>query len=350
MNKKILESLVELATKKPEAIIQIVKTAEELGVLDKLTKMKNNAQSTINQSIEKVESEKQDSANTLQEMIRAAKESSQENSVPKNDQIDSFVNAESSSKDLIDAVGDYQKHEQKTLTDEQPIKDLDPNNLTSEGKNIYEKFESFLNNASKNQMIQIIIDLVSDKDKKNEQGVNTEKAELNLLSNAEIRGLLMTIVLYLLKVGKYKVIALSIASVAGYQLWKHFKSDSDVEAEVDVRAATEAEMKNVMTDETQSEKAKLMEQFEYHNMQITKLSKLELGSPIKQKLLDKIDPFKILRKKLSETQLNTVIVEELTKIQYEMYEAYKQCLANTITKEDFDLKLKEIINKLELSE
>lgn len=334
MNKNILESLVELATKKPEAIIQIVKTAEELGVLDKLTKMKNNAQSTINQSIEKVESEKQDSADTLREMIRAAKESSQENSVPKNDQFDSFVNAESNT------VDGYQKHEQKTLTDEQPIKDLNPNNLTSEAKNIYEKFESFVNNASKNQMIQMIIDLVSDKDKKNEQGVNTEKAELNLLSNAEIRGLLMTIVFYLLKVGKYKVIAISIASVAGYQLWKHFKSDGE----------TESEVKNIMTDETQSEKAKLMEQFEYHNMQITKLSKLELENPIKQRLLDKIDPFKILRKQLSETKLNEVIVEELAKIQNEMYNAYKQCLNNIITKEDFDLKLKEIVGKLELGE
>lgn len=119
--------------------------------------------------------------------------------------------------ELIQNAKNEHKDDASTLKEEN-TKTVTESGWSEKVVEAYKAIEKQISNLSKNEMVKLIIGLSNGKKEQN---------ELNSLSNAAVREVLLGLIIYLFKIGKHKFIFATIASIVGMKIYQYFKNDSD---------------------------------------------------------------------------------------------------------------------------
>ena len=119
--------------------------------------------------------------------------------------------------ELIQNAKNEHKDDASTLKEEN-TKTVTESGWSEKVVEAYKAIEKQISNLSKNEMVKLIIGLSNGKKEQN---------ELNSLSNAAVREVLLGLIIYLFKIGKHKFIFATIASIVGMKIYQYFKNDAD---------------------------------------------------------------------------------------------------------------------------
>ena len=140
--------------------------------------------------------------------------------------------------ELIQNAKNEHKDDASTLKEEN-TKTIRESGWSEKVVEAYKAIEKQISNLSKNEMVKIIIGLSNSKKEQN---------ELNSLSNAAVREVLLGLIIYLFKIGKHKFIFATIASLIGMKIYQYFKNDSDNKE----KAKTDNEAKKLEDDNSKN--------------------------------------------------------------------------------------------------
>lgn len=106
--------------------------------------------------------------------------------------------------------------------------------------------EEFFSNFSQSQMVNIISNMLNKNDKETQNN-------LNLLKNQELQSILVAVVSFLLKQGKYKFILGVLGVTVFYQMLKHFKNkeQESKEADNDTQQSEEETEEDLVSQESE---------------------------------------------------------------------------------------------------